>query len=69
MEEKQLKDFLPDKKSSYLKKFNNTNLIFTMPNSDLCINVIFKMIKRNKCYTSYYILFYKLLPVIRSKHT
>ena len=25
MEEKQLKDFLPDKKSSYLKKFNNTN--------------------------------------------
>jgi len=24
MEEKQLKDFLPDKKSSYLKKFNNS---------------------------------------------
>ena len=26
MEEKQLKDFLPDKKSSYLKKFNNSNI-------------------------------------------
>ena len=26
MEEKQLKDFLPDNKSSYLKKFNNTNI-------------------------------------------
>ena len=25
MEEKQLKDFLPDKKSSYIKKFNNSN--------------------------------------------
>ena len=23
MEEKQLEDFLPDKKSSYIKKFNN----------------------------------------------
>ena len=27
MEEKQLEDFLPDKKSSYLKKFNNSNII------------------------------------------
>ena len=26
MEEKQLKDFLPDKKSSYIKKFNNSNI-------------------------------------------
>ena len=26
MEEKQLEDFLPDKKSSYLKKFNNSNI-------------------------------------------
>ena len=26
MEEKQLKDFLPDKKSSYIKKFNNLNI-------------------------------------------
>ena len=26
MEEKQLKDFLPDKQSSYLKKFNNSNI-------------------------------------------
>ena len=25
MEEKQLKDFLPDKNSSYIKKFNNSN--------------------------------------------
>ena len=25
MEEKQLEDFLPDKKSSYIKKFNNSN--------------------------------------------
>ena len=25
MEEKQLKEFLPDKKSSYIKKFNNSN--------------------------------------------
>tara|TARA_B100001175_G_C19157516_1_gene471242 strand:+ start:133 stop:519 length:387 start_codon:yes stop_codon:yes gene_type:complete len=27
MEEKQLEDFLPDKKSSYVKKFNNSNII------------------------------------------
>ena len=27
MEEKQLQDFLPDKKSSYIKKFNNSNII------------------------------------------
>ena len=27
MEEKQLEDFLPDKNSSYIKKFNNTNII------------------------------------------
>ena len=27
MEEKQLEDFLPDKKSSYIKKFNNTKII------------------------------------------
>ena len=27
MEEKQLKDFLPDKNSSYIKKFNNPNII------------------------------------------
>tara|TARA_B100000886_G_scaffold171994_1_gene117722 strand:- start:138 stop:524 length:387 start_codon:yes stop_codon:yes gene_type:complete len=26
MEEKQLGDFLPDKKSSYIKKFNNSNI-------------------------------------------
>ena len=26
MEEKQLEDFLPDKKSSYIKKFNNSNI-------------------------------------------
>jgi len=26
MEEKQLKDFLPDKKTSYIKKFNNSNI-------------------------------------------
>ena len=26
MEEKQLEDFLPDKKSSYIKKFNNFNI-------------------------------------------
>tara|TARA_Y100001970_G_C14001180_1_gene733472 strand:+ start:105 stop:491 length:387 start_codon:yes stop_codon:yes gene_type:complete len=26
MEEKQLEDFLPDKKSSYIKKFNNPNI-------------------------------------------
>ena len=26
MEEKQLKDFLPDKKSSYIKKFNNPDI-------------------------------------------
>ena len=26
MEEKQLEDFLPDKKSSYLKKFNNSKI-------------------------------------------
>ena len=25
MEEKKLEDFLPDKKSSYIKKFNNSN--------------------------------------------
>ena len=25
MEEKQLEDFLPDKKSSYIKNFNNSN--------------------------------------------
>ena len=25
MSEKQLEDFLPDKKSSYIKKFNNSN--------------------------------------------
>ena len=27
MQEKQLKDFLPDKNSSYIKKFNNPNII------------------------------------------
>ena len=27
MEEKQLKDFLPDKNTSYIKKFNNSNII------------------------------------------
>ena len=27
MEEKQLKDFLPDKKSSYIKKFNNPKIL------------------------------------------
>ena len=26
MEEKKIKDFLPDKKSSYIKKFNNVNI-------------------------------------------
>ena len=26
MEEKQLEDFLPDKNSSYIKKFNNSNI-------------------------------------------
>jgi len=26
MEEKQLDDFLPDKNSSYIKKFNNSNI-------------------------------------------
>ena len=26
MKEKQLNDFLPDKKSSYIKKFNNSNI-------------------------------------------
>ena len=26
MEEKQLKDFLPDKNTSYIKKFNNSNI-------------------------------------------
>mgnify|MGYP003322772035 CR=1 FL=1 len=26
MVEKQLDDFLPDKKSSYIKKFNNSNI-------------------------------------------
>ena len=39
MEEKKLKDFLPDKKSSYLKKFNITN-INTKINKDQVIECI-----------------------------
>ena len=39
MEEKQLEDFLPDKKSSYLKKFNITN-INTKINKDQVIECI-----------------------------
>ena len=39
MEEKQLKDFLPDKKSSYLKKFNNSNITNTI-NKDQVIECI-----------------------------
>ena len=39
MEEKQLEDFLPDKNSSYIKKFNNSN-ITTKINEDQVIECI-----------------------------
>ena len=39
MEDKQLKDFLPDKQSSYLKKFNNPNITNKI-NQEQVINCI-----------------------------
>ena len=42
MEEKQLKDFLPDKKSSYQKKFNNSNIINKIDQKEVveCIRTV-----------------------------
>lgn len=42
MEEKQLKDFLPDKKSSYQKKFNNSNIFNKIDQKEVveCIRTV-----------------------------
>ena len=42
MEEKQLEDFLPDKKSSYIKKFNNSNISNTITKEQVieCIRTV-----------------------------
>ena len=43
MEEKQLEDFLPDKKSSYIKKFNNFNISNKITKEQVieCIRTVF----------------------------
>ena len=42
MEEKQLEDFLPDKNSSYIKKFNNPNITTTINKEQVieCIRTV-----------------------------
>ena len=43
MEEKQLKDFLPDKNTSYIKKFNNSNITSKINEEQVieCIRTVF----------------------------
>ena len=42
MEEKQLKDFLPDKNTSYIKKFNNSNITYKINEEQVieCIRTV-----------------------------